>query len=169
MIPGLSLLMPALNIAKVVPVWAWALAGALAWGAYQRHEVKVAHGKLLVAAAEKADLAASALQESNRQLMEQKGIAEDGQKKLQRAQELGTAIARDVGGLQRDLEALRAAAAASTATVTEQREAVDRLSRVSGECAARYSEVASAAQSAALRGLSCQRHYESLTPGSTGK
>jgi len=45
-----------------VPVWAWALMAALAWGGFQRHQVTVEKAKTLKAVQALADLRASAAQ-----------------------------------------------------------------------------------------------------------
>lgn len=70
---------PVLGLLRVVPVWAWVIAGALAWGAWQRHQALGAAAELAENTAEVARLRergiTDSLIETNRRLAEQQEAA----------------------------------------------------------------------------------------------
>lgn len=161
---------PILAIARAVPLWAWALVAALAWGAWQRHSARAADAAL---AEQRAELA----QQRERQLAgyveawtaaakKQQEIADDARKTAARNAAAARAAAAAAGGLRDDLAAALADAAAADAAAG-QCAATAAAARVSADVLGRAVEragiLARYADDAAAAGNACERVYATVT------
>ena len=155
----------ALGLAKALPVWAWALAACLAWGAVQKHRATAAGAELHRAQAEAAalrefDLQTSIAETTRRLAAERRNThAADQAAALARADAASAAGA--VERLQFRIAADQAAARASDPAAAGAG-AADRNALAT--CAGRYRDVAAAADRAVIAGQACERAYDALTP-----
>ena len=162
---------PVLALARLVPIWAWALVAALACGAWQRHSARAADAALAEQRAEQA-------QQRERQLAsyveawtlaarKQQEIADDARKTAARNAAAARAAAAAAGGLRDDLAAALADAAAADAAAG-QCAATAAAARVSADVLGRAVEragiLARYADEAAAAGGACERAYRALTP-----
>jgi hypothetical protein len=164
----LAALTLARRVGSAVPVWAWVIVAALAWGGWQRHRASSA------AEAMRAHDAAIAAQIIQRQQADQAETARrlDEQRKATDAAETLSRTARlDAAGAHDAAQRLRQ----QLATRTAHRRPADPASAAAGDagaladllsqCAERYQQVAAVADASIVAGLTCQRAYQSLTAG----
>ena len=159
-----------LNMLRLVPISAWAIVAALAWGAVQRHHAKTEGARALAAekalADIRADAAQLALQTAARTAAAHQEVAhaakEDAARRVAAADRLADARRRlldratAAGG---GAGACAASAAGSAPAVADAVVPADMLRRV----AEAAGELAAAADERRTAGLACQRVYESLT------
>lgn len=150
-----------------IPLWAWALTAALAWGAWQRHMVTVEKARTLKAVQELADIRAAAAQTTVTTLT--KAIA--GQQEAIHAAETQTAAAdtaraavTDALGrmLERNRTAGRGRPAAPAPSASQAADAgpdmcSDMLERI-GQAAGR---IAAEAGRYRIAGAACEASYDS--------
>lgn len=162
----LAALVPLRRLASTVPVWAWVLVAALAWGAWQRHRATTA------AEAVRAHDAAIATQiiqrqqadqaETARRLKEQADAIAENQDRARRAG-VDAAGARAAAQRLRDQLAVRAADHRPADPAAASGGEANQLADLLGQCGERYQQVAAVADAAIIAGLTCQRAYQSLT------
>lgn len=157
---------PALSILRLVPVWAYVLALALGWGAFQRHQAKQAAATLAAqqqqASQAREQALAATIQETERRLAAQKEVTDHANAEQGR-------IRADAGRALSERDRLRARLAALQADARRPHppasaaSAAGGLADLLGQCADRYSAVAGEADRAVVAGLACQQSYEALT------
>jgi hypothetical protein len=162
-----------IGLLRLVPVWAWVVAVALAWGAVQHHRASAAGARALAAERDLAEIRAAAAKEAIDTLA--RTVAAQGEA----AREADTQAARD-----------RADAAAASAAVRRLRTAAQAAA---GGCSARAPSAASSAPAGAAGNLRadvlgrlgeaaqriaehadssrtagqlCERSYDAVRPGS---
>jgi hypothetical protein len=156
-----------LAIIARVPVLAWVLAAALAWGGWQRHEYRAATEELLRQQQAEASAKAAALQAQidthARQERALQETAHDADISTQRARADAAAAADAARRLRARLANIAAdhppaAAGASAPAGPDAAVLADVLSR----CDARAGELAEAADAARIAGAACERAYGEL-------
>jgi len=157
-----------LGMARIVPVWAWALAAILAWGGWQKHSATAAQATLrqhdAAIAAETIKAQQAEMTETARRLAAQKEITDEAQAR-KRAADVAAAGARSAADkLRAHLAAIAASAASGNPAPALGRQA-GQLAESLGQCVERYLGVAAIADDAINRGRSCERSYDSLTNG----
>lgn len=162
----------ALALLRVVPVWAWALAALLAWGAFQKHTAVRATRAAEQAAASAQVHAATA--EAQRQAREQEAAYEDQARRA--ADAYATTISRarrDAAAALSERDQLRDAIAAApagscgpsaSAPATGRADGAAALRDVLGACAGVVQELAAAADADAARLIGLQAHIRATTP-----
>lgn len=155
-----------LSLAKGIPIWAWALVAALAWGGWQRHLATSRADTLrqaeAAAAAEQIQAAQAAASETARRLQAQEEVSRVA---IAKAQSNARAAADARAAAERvrvAAQSLAASAASSDPATADQCEA-NRLTDVLGRCVSRLVGVAEAADRAVAAGEACQRSYDALT------
>lgn len=140
---------------KAVPVWVWALAAALAWGGWQKHQATEAQRAI---AEQREEAMQATITETARRLKAQEGVTRDADKAAAKARASAASAAASVVRLR---ERLAATSASADPTAPSTGEAA-RLADLLGQCADRYVFVAGAADRAIVAGQACERAYESL-------
>lgn len=155
-----------LSLFRLVPLWAYALVAALAWGGWQKHRATAAGEDLARHITETAQLREqamhSALVETTRRLTAQQEAANAAKVSAKKAEGAAVASATAAGRLRAQAASLAASAAACNPTAAASRPA-DRLAHVLGESVERYREVAQAADRAVIAGIECASRYDALT------
>lgn len=146
-----------LGLLRVVPVWAWALVAAVAWGGYQRH-VATSSTKAKVEAEKRAALEV-ANAEAERQAREQEAqfatnarkAADAYTQRLNQARASATATRTELERLRDEAAATAACPATSDPSASGRPDGAAVLRDVLGECAAALATVAEDADRAEAR------------------
>lgn len=159
-----------LAILRGIPVWAWALAAVIGWGALQKHRADAAAKREKAAALEQADARASAIhgalvQQTN-VVRKQTEVIHDATEQARRARadadRAGDAERRllarigAAGGGSTDPAAAGASAPAGDASAVP----ADLL----GRCVGDLRRLAAIADERGIAGQACERAYDALTP-----
>jgi hypothetical protein len=163
-----ALLSPFFALLKKVPAWAWCIAAALAWGAYQRHDARVAGARALKAeqtlAAERLQAKEAVLLASKRVIDQQKVVIDEARndatnESVARAAVSG-ALARLLVRYHTQSRGLAAASAPAGSAPTDA--SVDLCAGLlagAGEVSRQLAEEATRARRAGQR---CERLYDAL-------
>lgn len=156
----------ALGIMRAVPLSAWAIVAALAWGGVQHHKATRAGAALLKLQQQTADLREKALHgallETTRRLAAQQEAADAAETLARRAR--ADADAAGAAGQRLRAAAAAAARAAACDPAAAASGPADRLADVLGQCVDRYRDVAAAADRAVIAGSECAARYDALKP-----
>lgn len=145
-----------------VPLWAWAIAGLLAWGAWNGHRAKSVRE-----AFDKAKIQAEVetARETGRRTARLQEITDA---EIIRRRSAEATAARLRASEQRLRDSLAAAQAGGSPADTGGREAAPSdpgmLADVLGECIGRVRTLALEADATRAAGEACQQSYEALTP-----
>ena len=156
---------------RVVPMWAWALMAALAWGGWQFHRAERAGATLLRLQHDTAMLREQAMHgaliETTRRLSAQQEAANAAQTKTIAARAAAASAAGVADRLRSHAAALAASAAAcnpAAATVGAAASAPGSvLADMLGRVEARGRELAAEADRRGIAGSECEQRYEALT------
>jgi len=168
---------PILSFLKLIPWWAYAIAACLAWGSYQRYQVKHVAAVYQEAQAEAAKERQAALEktiaETSRRLKAQQEVARNADNQAVAAR-AAAARASDAAArvLQRFVVVEALARAGDTAASGPGKAASAPsvlLTDVFGRCVTRVRQLAEYADSARIAGTACEAQYESLTRKSQEK
>ena len=153
--------MPAIFMAlfRAVPISMWVIALVLGWGAYQKHSATVAQKALNEHTV--AELKAT-IAENERLIKEQNEYLAKNKVEISRARMDATTASLSLNRLRNTLKELnkrtpRAPASAAGSTT-------ETLTRILGECATEYRQLAEITDGAIIAGNTCQRAYGSLKP-----
>ena len=153
-----------------VPLWAWALAAVLAWGAWNRHQARSVRAEFdqakVAAAAERAASAAESAAESLRRRRVHQEITDAAQLKAAQL-ERSLAASADAGQRLRDrLAALDAQRCAGDPAAAGGGEAASAASDLRADVRRRLDQatdgVARFAERAAGAGQACEQSYDAL-------
>jgi hypothetical protein len=158
-------------ILRVIPIWAWALAAALGWGAWQSHRATAAAAETADVHAETARLreraTAASLTETTRRIGAQAEVTRDATAKAARARADRAAAVRAADRVSARAGELAARAAACDSTVAGEREAAADAARVLADLLRRADEragvLAAVADERGIAGATCERAYQALT------
>ena len=162
-----------LGLLRAVPVWAWAVCAALAWGGIQHHRARAAGDVLRAAeraaAAQEAQALRQSITETERRVQAQQEAASAAHAHLERARR-DAAAARAAADRVRDAaRAFAASAAADGAAPAGRCQAAERaagvLSELLGRAVDRAAVLADLADRSRAAGQACERAYDALTPG----
>lgn len=155
-----------------VPLWAWALAVVLAWGAWNRHQARSVRAEFdqakVAAAAERAASAAEAAAESLRRRRAHQEIIDAAH--LKSAQlEASLAASADAGQrLRQRLAALDAQRCAGDPAAAGGGQAASAASDLRAELSRRLDQaadgVARFAERSSIAGSTCEQSYDALRP-----
>ena len=162
----------AMGLVRAVPVWLWAVAIALGWGAWQRHEAKSAaaalHQRETREAKSRELEIRMRLEETERRLKAQNEVVQSAQKSTDAARRDAAAAADASRRLRVQLAAFGstpaggndpAASCACQAAATGPGVLADVLRGIDDRAGA----LAAAADAARISGLACERAYDALT------
>jgi hypothetical protein len=156
--------------AKGVPILAWALMAALAWGAYQRHDAKSQerqkHAVIAKVAAEEAEGLRATIAESKRRVAAHQEIASAAQARVEEL-ERSAAAARVVVGRVRPAATAYAASAVSRGASAPgdckaAEDAANLFAELLGRTANRAAELADLADRSRAAGQACEASYDTL-------
>ena len=163
--------MIALGLLRAVPVWAWALAGALAWGAWQKHRATEAGAELAAVLQQTAQLRESAMHqaliETTRRLSAQQEAADAAERQARRARADSAAAAGAADRLRDHAARLAASAAACDPAAAGVGPAASApgsvLADMLGRLEAHGRELAAEADRRGIAGSECAQRYDALT------
>lgn len=165
------ILSPIFGFLKLIPWWAYAIALCLAWGGYQRYQVKRGAAVYQEAQAEAAQQRQKQLEatiaETSRRLRAQQEVAKNADNQATAAR-AAAARASDAAArvLQRFIatEAIARSGDTSVASAGKAASAPSvLLTDVFGRCVNRVRQLAEYADSARIAGTACEAQYQSLT------
>ena len=153
-----------------IPVLAWVLVAVLAWGGWQRWQAVRAADDLrtVTAQVEAANAAVLSATEAARRAAALQEIVDDQTRKLDQARADADAATAAGQRLRAQLAAYRRTAgqdSTSAAVRSATDTAASVLADVLGRCSDRREELARFADAAHAAGRTCERAYDSLTPG----
>lgn len=156
---------------RLVPIWAYALVAALAWGAIQHHRATEAGADLARHITETAQIREQAMHaaliETTRRLTAQQEAADHAQESTRRASAAAAAAADTAGRLRAHAARLAASAAAcnpAAATIGAATGAPgDLLADMLGRLEESGRSLAAEADRRGIAGAECAARYEALT------
>lgn len=155
-----------LAFVKLVPVWVWIVAIALAWGAWQRHTANSVAAEFSkakeTAAAEREQSLQLSIDETNRRLLAQTQVTDEARKQTLLARAQAGAAGAAAERLRNQLAAKPADPTPGNPTSASGSEAAV-LAQLLSVCAARYRALAGIADEAIVAGKACESSYQSLT------
>lgn len=159
------------GLARGVPVWAWALAAVLAWGAWQRHSATRAADALAThkvqTEAARSEAMHSALIETTRRLSAQQEVTRAAQSRASRALQDRAAAASAADGLRQYADQLAARAGACDPAAADGGAAARAAGLVLAQLLERVEahgrDAAAALDAASTAGEACERSYDALT------
>lgn len=165
---------------KLIPSWLWWLAAVVVVGGVQQWRVAGLQDDLTQLqtdwAHERADLASQAAEaerkardEEQRRQREIEGIQDEARGEMERASADARAAADRAGGLQREVDRLRASRSATCDAIAAQRgqaagSSFDVLADVLSRVDAAAGELAAYADRSRIAGAACEAAYDSLSP-----
>lgn len=160
-----------LTLLRVIPIWAYALAAALAWGGWQKHRANEAGAQLARHITETAQLREQAMHaaliETTRRLSAQQEAADHAQASTRRAQADATAAAGAAGRLRTYAASLAASAGACNPAPAGVSAAASApgvvLADLLGRLEASGRSLAEEADRRGIAGAECVGRYEALT------
>ena len=171
------ILSPIFSFLKLIPWWAYAIAACLAWGGYQRYQVKRVAAEYqeaqATAATERQKALEATIAETSRRLRVQQEVIKNADVQVTAAR-AAAARASDAASrvLQRFVivEALARSGDTAASGPGQAASAPSVLLRdVFGRCVTRVRQLAEYADSARIAGTACEAQYESLTRKSQEK
>lgn len=164
------ILAPVWAVLRRVPVWVWIVAIALAWGAYQRHQVKVVAATLATqqenAAKARESALAADIEETTRRLAAQAEVARNAEQSTLKARSDAAAADLAARRLRARLAVYaadcRPAGAAAAGAGQAASAAAMVLTDVLGQCVDRVRVLAAYADGARVAGLACESSYDAL-------
>ena len=159
------------GLARAVPIWAWALAAALAWGAWQRHSAIQATRALadiqLQTATLREQAMHAALIETTRRLSAQQEVTRAAQSRTRQAVQDRAAAASAADGLREYADQLAAHAGACDPAAADGGAAASVAGVVLADMLGRVTDAARDAaaglDAAHSAGVACEASYESLS------
>jgi hypothetical protein len=160
-----------LPLLRVVPVWAWAVAAAIGWGAWQRYSATratqaVETQKLQIEAA-RSEAMHAALIETTRRLSAQQEVTRAAQSRTRQAVQDRAAAASAADGLREYADQLAARAGACDPAVADGSAPASAagvvLADMLGRVEAAGRDAAAGLDAARSAGVACERSYEALT------
>lgn len=161
-----------MTLLRLIPLWAWALAAALAWGAWQHRRASVAGAELLRVQSEIATAREQAMRgalvETARRLAAQQEVADAAQTAARRARADAVNAGAAAGRLRAHAASLAASAGACDTPAAGDGAATGGaavvLSDMLGRVTAHAGELAAEADKRGAAGAECVGRYRALTP-----
>ena len=159
------------GLARAVPIWAWALAAVLAWGAWQRHSATRATQALAAqqvqAEAARSEAMHAALIETTRRLSAQQEVTRAAQSRTRQAVQDRAAAASAAGSLREYADQLAARAGACDPAAADGGAAASAAGMVLADMLGRVTDAsrdaAAGLDAAHSAGVACEASYESLS------
>jgi len=163
-----ALLSPLLGLARMVPVWAWIVAAALGWGAWQKHSATSA-AKVAAVAEQRAAVEAATAQAESAAREREHELTHNTAKAADVYRSNLAAAQRAAAGARTDLDRLRNAVgsapscrAGEGAGATSGTDGAHAFRVVVGECAAALQEMAAIADDRQARVTGLQDYIQAI-------